>query len=81
MVLALYGQDGTEDFDRVLAAVVDDGDDSVVLTGYSSGDWSGTSSAWDDCVAVKLDANGNELWRWQVYTSVQYVYIYVRLTD
>lgn len=40
---------------------------SVVMAGYTSGDWDGEVHAGgDDFAAVKLDADGNEVWRWQV---------------
>ena len=60
------GQDGTDGLDSVSAAVVGD-NDSVVLAGYTSGSWSGITVGQADAAAVKLDANGNELWRWQVF--------------
>lgn len=41
-------------------------DGSIVLGGRASGDWNGTSAGLDDFVAVKLDAAGKEIWRWQV---------------
>lgn len=42
-------------------------DDSMVLAGSTRGNWSGTNlgGAWD-LAAVKLDSEGEELWRWQV---------------
>lgn len=59
------GQDGTEGLDSISAAVV--GDDAyVVLAGYSSGNWNGFAPGQADWAAIKLDADGNELWRWQV---------------
>lgn len=62
----LCGQDGTNEFDAISAAVVGN-DDSVVLAGYSSGNWSGILVGRADFAAVRLDADGNELWRWQVF--------------
>lgn len=41
-------------------------DGSVVLGGRADGDWNGTTAGMDDFVAVKLDAEGQEIWRWQV---------------
>ena len=61
----LFGQDGTEAFDSISAVVVGN-DDSIVLAGYSCGNWSGISVGRADFAAVRLDADGNELWRWQV---------------
>lgn len=65
----LCEQDGTDEFDSISAAVVRD-DDSVVLAGYSCGNWSGLSTGQADFAAVKLAADGNELWRWQVKQSL-----------
>lgn len=65
MLLVLYGQDGTPELDCISAAVIGE-DESVVLAGYSSGNWNGTVMGGADCTAVKLDADGKELWRWQV---------------
>ncbi|CAN0000522.1 unnamed protein product, partial [Laminaria digitata] len=39
---------------------------SVFLTGTTEGNWSGTSVGGVDFIACKLDANGKEVWRWQV---------------
>lgn len=66
LVDALWRQDGTEEFDSISAAVVGD-DASILLAGYSSGNWSGNARGQADFVAVNLDADGNELWRWQVF--------------
>ena len=68
LVSALCGQDGTDEFDSVSAAVVGH-DDSIVLAGYSSGSWSGIAPGGADFTAVKLDADGIELWRWQVFEA------------
>ena len=55
------------------AAVGDD--DSVVLAGYTAGNWSGVHSGEfeSDFAAVKLDAEGKELWRWQVLGGLYHV--------
>ena len=42
------------------------GDGSVVLAGASSGNWSGLNRGGQDFAAVKIDSDGNEIWRWQV---------------
>lgn len=55
--------------DDAVEAVMMDEDGSVVLVGYTNGDWIGdTSTLLDnaDFAAAKLDPDGNELWRWQV---------------
>ena len=67
-------QNGTIANEEILTAAVG-GDKSVVMAGYSHGTWSGAGAgdAWAggdkdaDFAAVKLDADGKELWRWQVF--------------
>lgn len=46
------------------AAAGDDG--SFVLAGWTDGEWGDSFDTSLDFAAVKLDANGVELWRWQV---------------
>lgn len=41
-------------------------DGSLLLSGYTTGDWGGESAGLADFAAVKLDSNSNEDWRWQV---------------
>ena len=41
-----------------------------MLAGETYGNWSGTSTGSLDFAAVKLDANGTEVWRWQVSHAV-----------
>lgn len=44
-------------------------DGSVLLVGYTDGDWDEGGSSVSvslDFAAVQLDKNGCELWRWQV---------------
>lgn len=42
-------------------------DGSVVLAGKTSGHWAGEADGMTfDFAAVKLDADGREMWRWQV---------------
>ncbi|CBN75056.1 Transmembrane receptor kinase [Ectocarpus siliculosus] len=62
-------QDGTADYDTLHAVVSVDGDGSVVMAGQTSGDFSGISVGSNDFIAIKLDAEGNELWTWQDGTS------------
>lgn len=59
-------QDGTSLKDRFFAsAMCKDG--SVILAGYSEGDWAEANAGGSDFTAVKLDfAVGTEIWRWQV---------------
>ena len=40
--------------------------DGVILAGRTEGGWDGTSAGDIDFCAVKLAADGEELWRWQV---------------
>ena len=44
--------------------MADDG--SVVVGGYTSGNWSGVNAGQRDFIAIKLDAAGEEVWVWQV---------------
>lgn len=42
-------------------------DGSIVLAGATGGSWKGTHAGGaNDFAAVKLDADGGEVWRWQV---------------
>lgn len=41
-------------------------DGSVVLAGYTGGDWASPNAGGNDFAAVKLDADGMLLWQWQV---------------
>lgn len=69
----MCGQDGTSETEFMQTAVVGD-DDSVVLAGHTYGNWSGLRSEefGADFAVVKLDADGNELWRWQVFGNPDY---------
>lgn len=60
------GQEGaTGDESFLAAAATDDG--GVVVAGYSNGTIDGVvSEGSSDFLAVKLDADGVEEWRWQV---------------
>ncbi|CAN0111305.1 unnamed protein product [Ascophyllum nodosum] len=51
----------------VAAAIFDD--DSVLLAGYTSGNWSGSHLGGYDFAAVKLDSSGEEEWRLQLGTD------------
>lgn len=60
-------QDGPRGEDNNMMSVSMTEDGSFVLAGRAEGVWSGDSSAGGlDFVAVKLDADGQEVWRWQV---------------
>lgn len=41
-------------------------DGSALLAGSSTGSWDGIHLGGRDFVAVKVDSDGKELWRWQV---------------
>lgn len=58
-------QDGTSLKDRLFASTLCK-DGSVVLAGYSEGDWAEVNAGGSDLTSVKLDAVGTESWRWQV---------------
>lgn len=45
-------------------------DGNIVLAGWTLGSWANTMVGVTDAAAVKLDANGTELWRWQVKTCL-----------
>lgn len=60
-------QDGPRGEANYMMSVSTTEDGSFVLAGHAEGVWSGDSSAGGlDFVAVKLDADGQEVWRWQV---------------
>ena len=61
-------QNGTDEKEEIFAEVVGD-DGSVVLAGHTYGNWTDGAHGGEedaDFAAVKLDVDGNELWRWQV---------------
>lgn len=58
-------QDGTSGDDKLHAAATAE-DGSVLMAGWTSGNWDGAKGGFYDFVAVKLDADGNVLWNWQV---------------
>lgn len=65
MLIFVLEQGGTNDAEELNASVmVTDG--SVVLAGWTLGNWDGTNAGSYDCAAVKLDVDGNVLWKWQV---------------
>ncbi|CAN0076073.1 unnamed protein product [Pylaiella littoralis] len=65
MTLVWTWQNGTDKYDKFSAMVMLE-DGSVVLAGQTFGNWAGTNNNdSSDFAAVKLDASGNELWRWQ----------------
>lgn len=73
-VRRIYVQGGTA-FADVLSTVLVGGDGSVVLAGYTSGSWTGSSNAGEeDYLVVKLDSDGNEIWVWQVRTYGTAIY-------
>lgn len=65
-------QDGTEDFDVIYGATLADEGESVVVTGSTTGNFSGVNAGSTDFVAIKLNlTDGSEVWRWQVRGSLQ----------
>lgn len=46
---------------------------TIVLAGVTRGDWSGAGSSGEgsDFAALGLDADGSELWRWQVICTLR----------
>eukprot|EP00904_Undaria_pinnatifida_P006344 jgi/Undpi1/283/HiC_scaffold_1.g00279.m1 len=57
-------QGGTTE-DDIIRGVASVSDGSVVLAGYTKGAWIGANDGSYDFAAVKLDAEGTEVWRWQ----------------
>lgn len=63
--LLYYAQGGSAGNDLIFAvAIAEDG--SVVLAGRTNGSWVGENAGQSDFAAVKLQADGKEIWRWQV---------------
>ena len=58
-------QGGTIDEDYALAAVATT-NGTFVLAGTTRGDWGGPNAGDVDFAALKLDADGNVIWKWQV---------------
>lgn len=59
-------QEGTDDSDKMHAIAMGK-DGSVVLAGSTDGNWNAhPSDGTHDFAAVKLDVDGNVLWRWRV---------------
>jgi len=58
-------QEGTSEDDRVYGGITLNRG-SVVLAGYSEGNWYGTNNGGWDFTALELDPDGTVLWRWQV---------------
>lgn len=50
----------------MLRAVAIGKDGDVFVAGDTNGNWSGVSAGDRDFALCKLDANGTEIWRWQV---------------
>ncbi|CAM9665617.1 unnamed protein product [Chrysoparadoxa australica] len=57
--------DGTEDWESFNAATMLPGGAGVLLVGDTYGNFHGESAGGSDFVAVALDTQGTELWRWQ----------------
>ncbi|CAM9807714.1 unnamed protein product, partial [Ascophyllum nodosum] len=58
-------QNGTDEEDSWMAVAMG-GDGSVVLAGYTCGNWITTQVGACDVAVAKLDLNGTLLWTWQV---------------
>lgn len=41
-------------------------DDTIIISGYTDGDWEGENAGGYDFAAMKLAGDGTVLWRWQV---------------
>lgn len=77
--MVCFGQGGTVEKDWANAVAVSE-DGSVVIAGISHGDfaWLDKSShrLGGDFLAIKLDSEGAEMWRWQVRTINNGRYVY-----
>lgn len=62
-------QEGNGALNRFNDGIMDE-DGSVILGGVTEGNWADTNpdfdSSGDDFAAIKLDADGAVIWRWQV---------------
>ena len=58
-------QNGTSGTDSLQTSTAR-ADGTVVLGGYTQGAWSGSVEGGVDFAIVVLDADGEEIWRWQV---------------
>lgn len=58
-------KDGTIEYDQLDAAAFG-ADGTVIVGGWTFGDWGGALAGVQDPIAVKLAANGTLLWRYQV---------------
>ena len=58
-------QNGTSGDDSLFATAAR-ADGTMVLGGYTQGAWSGSIAGGFDFAIVTLDADGKEIWRWQV---------------
>ena len=67
-------QEGTSEDDKVYGGIAQNGG-SVVLAGFSGGNWYGTNSGLRDFTALELDPDGTVLWRWQVILLTPCPYI------
>lgn len=61
----LLEQNGTPNADAWYA-VISSTDGSTVLAGFTEGNWEGETNGNRDFAAVSLDADGKEMWRYQV---------------
>ncbi|CAM9691265.1 unnamed protein product, partial [Sphacelaria rigidula] len=57
-------QEGTPETEKIFGAVLLE-DDSIVLAGFTRGNWTETSAGGSDFCAARLDSDGTVLWRWQ----------------
>ena len=60
-------QFGSGDADSITDIILDSSD-NIYVSGYSYGDFSGTNNGSADIIVLKLDNNGNEVWRKQFGT-------------
>lgn len=66
------GQEGSSENDHIFTAS-GTADGNVVLAGETAGNFARRAAGYQEAAAVKLDANGTVLWRWQVKTRKIYL--------
>lgn len=69
-VVVLSSQNSSDDGADYLYGASAGMNDTVVLAGFTEGDFSAQNLGGADFAAVKLDADGQQLWSWQASGSI-----------
>ena len=75
-------QGGPDEVDDVALGLSVAGDGSVVVVGYTGGEWNATLGGGEDFAAFRLDSTGEVLWKFQVgwvCPEKKYVWIHPQL--